>query len=1053
MSLSGAWKFQLDPDDRGIKDQWFAHHDFTDTIKLPGTTDQAGKGPLTQGSEPGSLTRVHRYYGPAWYQTEVTIPPEWKGKLLDLYLERVIFESRVWIDYAPMDIQQSLDTPHIHYLGELSPGKHKITVRISNMMVQPVGVDGHNFTEQTQTIWNGVVGKIELRAHGQSRLTLVRAFPDAASHTLKVECTIDQAKLVALTYILREKQSGKVVAQVMGPDEQTGPRADPPVFTRTISLPFDPKRWDEFSPNLYELEIQPLDVTAATQDSVKVPVGFRKLSRIGQHIAINGRPIFIRGNMDHCICPLTGYPPTDVEGWKKIFAVYKSYGMNAMRCHSWTPPEAAFEAADEMGIYIQAEIFWLQYPLGSGKPVGKIRVPPNAPANFMDETKSPDDYVRAEMRRVIDTYGNHPSLVFFVIGNELGRSDWPVTAQWIKEEKEHDPRHFYAASTAREITATDDFSDTHAVPKIGWVRDRLEPFNDWDYEKLYAKAPVPIIAHELGQWPTYPRWSEIDKYTGVLRARDLEECEVSAKKYNTVSQNEDFHRASGALAIRLYKDEMESHLRTASCAGFSTLDMQDYPGQGEALVGWLDAFYDSKGSVTPERFRQWCNSTVPLARLPKYSFKTSESITGLAEIAHYGPEDFASATTTWRLLDSTGAVLQSGDFPPTAIKTGTVMKVGDFNIPLAQCKSPGQLRLELELKSSDQHFKNDWDLWVFPDPVETKIPADILVTNSLDDAKATLAKGQKVLLLAYKLGGKRNKLLANFKPVYWSEWYFPWSETLGALVQNKHPALAQFPTEDHYDWQWADLCKTGHGFVVDRLSPDFRPIVQPVPDFHLNHKYATIFEAATTGGGKLMVCGYDLENKLPDRPAASQLRQSLLNYMESGDFNPKEKIGDDDLAAIFPQVKDLSSVAPPAFKNASIYVTTKPGEGNQIWKRDGDNAVVDDGFDYTIKCDGIQNLGTFRAWHSENLHLDLLVTKPNLYDLYIHFVDADRKGRQGTIRFAGHSYALPADTAGGAWLKLDVMREDCLDKHLVIDAHADSGPDLDMDAFALVPKG
>jgi beta-galactosidase len=1048
--LAGEWKFQLDPDDRGIKDQWFAHHDFTDTIKLPGTTDEAGKGPLTQGSEPGSLTRVHRYYGPAWYQTQITVPPEWKDKSVDLYLERVIFESRLWLGDAPIDMQDSLDTPHVHHIGIIAPGKYKLTLRITNMEVQPVGVDGHNFTEQTQTIWNGAVGKIELRVRDVEHILQVNAFPDAQAKQLTVHCTVEHPDRCTIHYILREKKAGKSVAQ--GDEPFEGQTPEPVTTTFDLPLTFEPQLWDEFSPNLYELEVR-LD-GPTTKDSVKVPVGFRKLSRIGQHIAINGRPIFIRGNMDHSICPLTGYPPTDVDGWRKIFAIYKSYGMNEMRCHSWTPPEAAFEAADEMGIYIQAEIFWLQYPLGSGVPVGKIRVPPNAPANFMDESKSPDDYVRAEMRRVIDTYGNHPSLVFFVIGNELGRSDWPVTAEWIKEEKSYDPRHFYAASTAREITPTDDFSDTHAVPKIGWVRDRLEAFNDWDYEKLYARAPVPIIAHELGQWPTYPRWSEIDKYTGVLRARDLEECEASAKEFNTFSQDQDFHRASGALAIRLYKDEMESHLRTPSCTGFSTLDMQDYPGQGEALVGWLDAFYDSKGSVTPERFRQWCNSTVPLARLAKYSFKTSESITGSAEIAHYGPEDFASATTIWRLLDSSGAVLQSGDFAPAAIKTGTVMKVGDFNIPLAQCKAPGQYRLQLELKSGDLHFTNDWDLCVFPDPVETKTPADILVTNSLDDAKASLAKGQKVLLLAYKLGGKRNKLLANFKPVYWSEWYFPWSETLGALVQNKHPALAQFPTEDHYDWQWADLCKTGHGFVVDRLSPGFRPIVQPVPDFHLNHKYATIFEAVTAGGGKLMVCGYDLENKLSDRPAASQLRQSLLNYMVSADFNPTEKIGDDDLVAIFPQVKDLTAITPPAFKNASVYVTTKPGTGNQIWKRDGDNAVVvDDGFDYTIKCDGIQSVGEFRAWHSTDLHLDLTVTKPNLYDLYIHFVDADRKGRQGTIRFAGHSFALPADTAKGAWLKLDVIREDCLEKHLVIDAHADSGPDLDVDAFALVPKG
>ncbi len=1057
-SIAGDWQFSLDPDDRGIRDGWFKQHDFADSIKLPGTTDEAGKGPLTSGSDPGSLTRVHKYYGPAWYQRTIDIPAAWAGKSVDVFLERVIWESRAWVDGKAVDVQDSLDTPHIHHLGILLPGKHVLTLRISNMMIHPVGVDGHNFTEQTQTIWNGAVGLVELRAHDPVHILLARAFTDADQRTMDVQVQLENPSApayVTLNAMLRVKGTQGNIGIVGW--YQLHPNLPPGKSTvdQTFSLSFPPKLWDEFSPNLYSLDINVS--TATSSDQISIPVAFRKLARVGQRIAINGRPMFIRGNMDHSIYPLTGYPPMDVDGWKKVFAIYKSYGMNQMRCHSWTPPEAAFEAADEMGIYIQAEIFWLQYPLGSGKPAGDLHLHGNYPPSFMSSDQSPDDYVKAEMRRVINTYGNHPSLVFFAIGNELGRSDWDVTSQWIKEEKLYDPRHLYAASTARAITPTDDFSDTHAVPKVGWVRDRVEPFNDWDYEKLYAKAPVPIIAHELGQWPTYPRWSEIGKFTGVVRARDLEDCQALAKKYGVIAQDEDFHRASGALAIRLYKDEMESHLRTPSCLGFSTLDMQDYPGQGEALVGWLDSFLDSKGIVTPERFRQWCNSTVPLARLPKYVFKTSESITGTAEVAHYGPVDFADAKSSWRLLDAGGTVLQAGQFPQAAIKTGGLATLGNFNIPLDKFKSPSQVRLQLQINAGNQTFTNDWDLWVFPDiaPVNQQVnePADVLVTNSLDDAKASLAKGQKVLLLAYKIGGKRNKLLANFKPVYWSQWYFPWSETLGALVQNQHPALANFPTEDHFDWQWSDLCKTGHGFVIDQLSPDFRPIVQPIPDFHLNHKYATIFELATTTGGKLLVCGYDLENKLPDRPAAAQLRYSLLNYMASVDFHPTEKISDQQLTEILPVIRDIPAATPPAFSNACIYVTTKASEQNHPWKRNGDDArIVEDGFDYTIKCDGVQNVGAAVAWHSPDLQLKLTVTKPNRYDLFVHFIDSDRKGRMGTLKFAGNSYALPSHT-GGTWFKLDVMREDCLGKELILDAHADSGPDLDMDAFALVPKG
>ena len=884
-SVVGEWSFALDPADAGVHQRWFAGHTFADTIALPGTTDLAGKGPLTTGSDPGHLTRVHKYYGPAWYQRTIDVSPAWAGRHVELELERVIWESRAWVDGTPAGTADSLDTPHEHDLGVLTPGRHTLTLRVDNRMIHPVGIDGHNFTEQTQSIWNGVVGRMELRATPDARLARVRAFPDAAAKRVRVEATVDNAGPavdlplgLSLTDDATRESAGTATSTV---------HLNPGANTVTVTLPLSaaPKPWDEFAPNLYTL--------AATlgDDGQTVPVGFRTLTRAGQHLAVNGRATFIRGNMDHSIYPLTGFPPMDVAGWRRVFQVYKDYGFNQMRCHSWTPPDAAFTAADQMGIYIQAEIFWMQYPLGSGKPVGAMKHEAAMPASFAHSDQSPDDYIHAELRRIVDAYGNHPSLVFVVIGNELGKSDWPVTGRWIAAEKAHDPRHWYAASTARQITPADDFSDTHAVPKVGWVRDRLEADNDWDYAPLYAKAPVPIIAHELGQWPTYPRWSEFDAFTGVLAPRGFAALRASAVALGTVGQDELFHNASGALAVRLYKDEMESHLRTANCAGFSTLDMQDYPGQGEAMVGWLDALYRSKGTVTPQRFRRWCGPTVALARLPKYVYTAGEPITGSAVVAHYGPADLRGVASTWRLLGDDKAVVAEGAFEPRDVPTGGVTPLGTFTVPAGAVHGPAHVRLEVSLAAGPTVTANDWDLWVMSDaPAPTTAPAGVVVTASADEAKAALAAGRRVVLMASKIGTKRNKTLGGFKPVYWSAWYFPGSETLGAIVRKDHPALARFPSDDHTDWQWADLCKTAHGFVVDALPADLRPIVQPVPDFHLNHRYATIFEARTAVGGRLLLCGYDLDANLAARPAARQLRASLLAYAGSDRFDPPTTI-------------------------------------------------------------------------------------------------------------------------------------------------------------------
>lgn len=397
------------------------------------------------------------------------------------------------------------------------------------------------------------------------------------------------------------------------------------------------------------------------------------------------------------------------------------------------------------------------------------------------------------MRRVVDTYGNHPSFVFFALGNELGRSVWSVTGRWIEAEKRYDPRHLYAAATAREITPWDDFADTHLLPGVGRVRDRVEPHNDWDYEEQYAAAPVPTFAHELGQWPTYPAWSEIQKYTGVLRAANLERCHRRAIEQGVADRDLEFRAASGALAVRLYKDQMESHLRTPSCQGFSTLSLQDYPGQGEALVGWLDAFFDPKGIVTPERFRRWCSAVVPLVRTPSYLIVAGEPIEVTAQVANYGPVDLVGATAVWRLTASADQVLANGTLPAQDVPTGEVTTLGRFTIDTGGLEVPAQVRLELRVTGADVSCVNDWDLWVYPDRAPVPAPAGVVVCDRPETARAALARGERVLLLAHDLGGKRNSRLASFKPVYWSAVYFPGAETLGGLVHDDHPALAGFP--------------------------------------------------------------------------------------------------------------------------------------------------------------------------------------------------------------------------------------------------------------------
>jgi hypothetical protein len=130
--------------------------------------------------------------------------------------------------------------------------------------------------------------------------------------------------------------------------------------------------------------------------------------------------------------------------------------------------------------------------------------------------------------------------------------------------------------------------------------------------------------------------------------------------------------------------------------------------------------------------------------------------------------------------------------------------------------------------------------------------------------------------------------------------------TLGLLCDPKHPALAQFPTEDFQDWQWRDVVAGARGMVLDHFPTKLRPIVQPIDDWNTNRKLGLLFECRL-GEGRLLVCSAELEKKLDERPSARQFRQSLLSYMASERFNPKVQVTEQDLLKLL-ELKQPSNI-------------------------------------------------------------------------------------------------------------------------------------------------
>jgi hypothetical protein len=1064
LDLAGDWRCLPDAADAGIKLDWGSGRErFPHPIRLPGTTDGAKIGVHRLESAPFAyhLTREWEFVGPAWFAKEIQIPASWVGREVDLLLERVMWQSRVWVDGIESGpAMDSLCVPHVHSLGKLTAGRHTIILRVDNRMIHPIGDKGHAYGDQTQSRWNGVVGKIELRAKRANRIELLRVFPSLDGKVrVEVSGVAENRDGLHLNVVIRDPASSEETT-AGGTADLVFEGADGKFSaTSEIQHPGKPCAWSEFDPHLCSVSVDlavgdgpPLDVKATD-------FGFREVARDGNRLLINRKPAFMRGNLECAVFPKTGYPPTDVESWRKIWKVYQDHGLNHARFHSWCPPEAALTAADEMGIYLQVEApIWMDRWMAAPNSRPEMDTAGH-PQGLGHGDRSNDAFAQAEIRRILDAYGNHPSFVFFCIGNELGTSDFNVTGQWIRDAKAHDPRHLYAASTARTITPFCDFNATHSVPGIGPVRQHQEFGTAWDYEKSYGRTTVPIIAHEIGQWPVYMDWQQdLAKYTGPLKPYRLAKMAEDARKSGVASQATGLRAASGAVNRILYRDEIESFLRTPSCRGFQLLGIQDFTGQGEAMVGWLDPFYESKGTTDPAAFRRYCAPTVPLLRLPGYVFRSSDRPVIGALLHHYGREDLKATTLTWDLTDSNGRAIASGVLAAKDCPAGGVHDCGTFTPDLTNLSDPQQCDLTIGIPGS--RISNVYQIWVYPGQAPAASKSGLLVTGNWNaEARPALEQGRKVLLTASGLGPRAATKLAQWQPLYWSVPFFPGQnrETLGLMVDENHPALAGFPGDGFGDWNWFRICQGARGFDLTDLTPaSMRPIAQPVTDFHLNRRLGSIFEVKA-GTGSLLVCGYDIhEDRAGSLPEIGQLRNSLIAYAGSKKFDPQVSIPLEQLDQMFTDPAARDRKLPPRFANADLYVSAAANldvEGRNVpWKSAADDVMRRvEGVDYSVVADGIWRDEVGSAWHGKTLKVTVKSRPGVPGSFWVRIHDWNHNGRTGKLHFEGKEQAIPAHT-DGLWLEFPVIREDTNDGQLVLTTEALTGPNLMITEIAFVPK-
>lgn len=962
--LAGIWRFEIDKEDRGFAEHWEKRR-LTQTITLPGCLQAQGYGdaisedtPWVQslydalwyqrgeyayaqenGTKVPFLSQPPRHYtGKAWYQKTIFVPEKSDGFVGRLTLEDTKWKTTLWIDGECKGSIVSLCAPHVYETGALSAGEHTVTLCIDNGWQLPYRPDGHGVSDALGATWNGVAGAITLELFNRVWIERVWVNAQLPKATIKVylknETSHTQNCIVRVQDIARTDISAEMIC-VLTPGSQ--------ICELTLNYPSDTLLWDEFDQGLQHLIVTLSSISNALQGEMQsyitqlplqskemvsqfpkavlqtkeVTFGFRRAEVKDGHFVINGRNTYLRGTHFGGDYPLSGIPDCGSAYWDKIMETVKTWGMNFIRCHSYCSPEAAFEAADRAGVYLQIECdMWNVFA-------------PDAQMN---------NVLWEETKRILDTFGNHPSFLMLSPSNEPG-GDWlmPLT-DWVSKCRAYDSRHLYTIQSGwpypmepDKITGT-DYVYFHrsgfGIQPGGTIRGP-RGWNGGDYRESLKDISYPVICHELGQWCSYPDFDVIDKFTGYLQPGNFEIFRESARAHDVLGQNKEFVYNSGRQQVRMLKEDLEANLRTPYIYGFELLDLHDYLGQGTALVGILDPFWDSKGYVAPNEWRQFCDETVLLARIESYCIDRAKNavVSIPIEVSHFGRALLQSVRIHWQLEKQPVTKYTYGEHGKTLTQTvfqspvlcGT-LKQRDY--ALEKNQSAGCIYLNMEdiqpdcayvlrvsMKANGKIVENTWPFWIFDssklNPVstldESKATIDtheaVFITSDHFHAETLLNEGKRVLFELPYEDTSYDCPPVRFNPSFWNSQMGPtWARGMGMIIKNAHPAFASFPTTADGGWQWQGLIENARGLRVEKLGCDcITNLVQPIDEWNRNDKMSLLFECQV-GTGRLMMTSINLEQ---DTPQAAALKKSILSYMKSDAFELQGQVSWKQLSSLF----------------------------------------------------------------------------------------------------------------------------------------------------------
>lgn len=836
IDLSGQWQVKLDAEKQETMPQAYP-----ETMMLPGTTSAAGLGMPNPAKETGCLTDAYRFEGAAWFMRTFTAG-DWTGEQTMLTLERTR-KTTVYLDGRPIGHQESLCTPHRYFLPPVHAGEHTLVIRVDNTDYPTRG--GHLTSPDTQSNWNGITGEISLTV-AHTLLTDLTVRLDLRRGCLRVHGHIIGAP-DGVAGIVLPGQMEHLLPYRRG------------VLDGECPLKGNEAFWDEAHPEIHTISID-LD-----GDVYETTFGLRDVRTVGRRLLINGRETFLRGKVDNLLYPKTGYTPTDVASWMTILGIAKEYGINHYRYHTACPPDAAFTAADLLGVYMAPELpFW-----GTVAEEGE---------EGYDERER--DFLFQEGFRILREYGHHPSFLWLSLGNELwGSKD--VLNRMMRAYREADDTKLYSSGANNYQFVPDVLDEENVFVGVRLGRERLirgsyamcdapqgivqttapESVSNYDAsivpetlgqsgeagkvqiqygtgvkevdaQSADALIPdVPVISHEVGQYVFYPDFSEISRYTGPLKPRNIEAMRENLERAGLYGEHEAFFRQTGHLAVECYKREIETLLRSREVSGFQLLDLQDYTGQGTALVGVLNAMMENKGLISAEKWREFCAGTVVLGEFASFTGMMGEDIRFDVQISECDPEKQHTCIRC-TLMDGERE-LYACDVTPGA-RQGRLTDAVSVTFPAECYRDAMQERITglTVVLTLEDGTRNHYPIWLIPQ-VDIRITREGIEKDGR--MVAFVSAEEKADGATIVVPSAEGQLPAEYCTDFWCYPMFrSISEsmgkpvpvgTMGLSIDTASPLLKRFAQEDYTTPAWYAILQTAH---VQRLPADIHPAVQMI---------------------------------------------------------------------------------------------------------------------------------------------------------------------------------------------------------------------------------